>query len=145
MESKDIFSSVVVFLRALAMIHQNNHWQDGGQAFFAHHLLFERLYDETFESLDKAAERAVGTFGANVLNLSQQAKLLSTLLTRYSNESSSTLESSLKAESDFLSLAKKAYDTMKGNGDLSLGMDDLLMSICNTAESHVYLLKQSLI
>lgn len=143
MESKEIFTAYVVFLRGLALIHQNNHWQEGGQNFYANHLLFQRLYEETFDLLDAAAERSVGTFGSDSLNLSRQAKVLSNLLLKYSNEESSTLDSSLLACKDFLRLAKNAYDTLKGSGTLSLGIDDLIMSQSSTVESHLYLLQQA--
>jgi hypothetical protein len=38
----------------------------------------------------------------------------------------------------------EAYGTLKSQGRLSLGMDDLLMSIANEREQAVYLIKQRL-
>lgn len=145
MNSKEIFAAYVVYLRVLSIVHQNNHWTDSGNNFYAHHLLFDRIYKETAEFLDEAAEKAVGIFGSEALTLARQSKLMSELLNKYSCEPDGTLQSSLAAEKDFCALAKRVYDKLKESGTLSLGLDDLIMNHCNGSEGHQYLLQQAIV
>jgi DNA-binding ferritin-like protein len=144
MDGREIFSAYVVFLRAMALIHQNNHWIDAGANFYAHHLLFKRLYEETADSVDAAAEKCVGVFSSDGLTLARQSKLMSELMNKYSASADGTLESSLSVEKDFSALAKKVYGILKENDQLSLGLDDLIMSQCSVSESHQYLLQQAM-
>ena len=41
---------------AFALKAQNFHWNTEGPLFYQHHLLFERIYDEVYDSIDKFAE-----------------------------------------------------------------------------------------
>ena len=41
---------------AFALKAQNFHWNTEGPLFYQHHLLFERIYDEVYGSIDKFAE-----------------------------------------------------------------------------------------
>lgn len=134
----------VASLRAIAMIHQHNHWTTKGEMFYGEHLLFERLYDSTLENLDAAAEKFIGIFGDETLNYELQAELLNKVLLKYSNLEGSPIEMSLAIEKDFLKFSKDAYDFFKKNNVLSLGLDDMIMEIASNREESVYLLKQTL-
>jgi DNA-binding ferritin-like protein len=146
-----IMATYVAFLRALSIIHQQNHWQCSGPTFFGNHLLFERLYNSSVELLDAAAEKAVGLFESEAIDMSNQMPVIQKLCEKYSYknfESEFTaeafLKSSLEAEQDFIKFSKSIYDSLKESGNLSLGLDDLLMSTASKAEEAVYLLKQAL-
>lgn len=134
----------VASLRAIAMIHQHNHWTTKGEMFYGEHLLFERLYDSTLENLDAAAEKFIGIFGDETLNYELQAELLNKVLLKYSNLEGSPIEMSLAIEKDFLKFSKDTYDFFKKNNVLSLGLDDMIMEIASNREESVYLLKQTL-
>jgi starvation-inducible DNA-binding protein len=41
---------------SFALKAQNFHWNTEGPLFYQHHLLFERIYDEVYGSIDKFAE-----------------------------------------------------------------------------------------
>jgi hypothetical protein len=47
-------------------------------------------------------------------------------------------------EAELQSLLSKTYATLKAKRSLSLGMDDLLMSLANEREQAIYLLQQRL-
>lgn len=134
----------VASLKAIALIHQHNHWTTKGEMFYGEHLLFERLYDSTLENLDTAAEKFIGIFGDETLNYELQAELLNKVLLKYSNLEGSPIEMSLAIEKDFLKFSKDAYDFFKKNNVLSLGLDDMIMEIASIREESVYLLKQTL-
>jgi len=134
----------VASLKAIALIHQHNHWTTKGEMFYGEHLLFERLYESTLKNLDAAAEKFIGIFGDEALNYELQAELLNKVLLIYSNLEGSPIEMSLAIEKDFLKFSKDAYDFFKTKKALSLGLDDMIMEIASNREESVYLLKQTL-
>jgi DNA-binding ferritin-like protein len=140
---KDICSKYVAFLRALYLLHQNHHWVTSGSAFYANHLLFERIYKTAQENADLAAEKFIGLFGAETLALEEHPKLIADCLTKFSKQS--PVESSLAAEKEFLQLSEEMYNEFKNNSKdkMTLGLDDMIMSIASQREESVYLLQQS--
>jgi len=60
--AEELMASYVAFLRALYHIHQNAHWKVQGSESYGNHLLFQRLYEETQQSVDDAAEKTLGLF-----------------------------------------------------------------------------------
>lgn len=133
----------VASLKALALIHQHNHWTTKGIAFYGDHLLFERLYNDTLELLDLAAEKFVGLLGDQVLAYDTQTELLSKVLSKYSNLEGSPVQMSLEAVRDFIKFSKDAYNCFEEEGKLTLGLDDMIMAIASKNEEFVYLLQQS--
>lgn len=142
--------SVLVLLRALSTIHQTNHWVTSGASFYGDHLLFERLYETVTEEVDKVAERALGSGASKdflnpVLQSAMVARVIGSLCPTSTGETAADLvRASHSAESTFLQAMKKVVDIMKARGTLSRGTDDLLASIEDAHEGHIYLLGQRL-
>jgi DNA-binding ferritin-like protein len=136
----------VATLKAIALVHQHNHWTTKGLAFYGDHLMFERLYNSALEDLDLAAEKFIGLFGDAVLGYDLQNLLLNQVLRKYSKLEGSPAQMSLAIEKDFLKFSRSAYDTFEEDGKLeeSLGLDDMLMAIASQREESVYLLQQTL-
>jgi DNA-binding ferritin-like protein len=130
-------------LRAMAMIHQHNHWTSKGENFYEDHLLFERLYNSVPPQIDGCAEKFIGIFGVEVLDYDLQTDLLGKILSKYKGLVGSSIEMSLKIETDFQELSKSSYSFFEKAGKLTLGLDDMLMSFANERESSVYLLRQA--
>jgi DNA-binding ferritin-like protein len=137
-----VMALYVAYLRALYLVHQNSHWQCKGPNFYAHHLMFERLYQSAQANADLAAEKTVGLFGNDTINLSVQSKMIQKFTSRYTSDDH--IVNSLKAEKDFLSFSKYIYHILKENDTLTLGLDDMIMEIASKREEAVYLLQQSL-
>jgi DNA-binding ferritin-like protein len=134
----------IATLKGMALIHQNSHWTTRGMAFYGDHLLFERLYNSTLTDLDLAAEKFMGLFGDQVLDYDLQADLLHKILLKYNSLEGSPLEMSLSVEKDFLKFSQQAYNTFEDEEKMTLGLDDMLMSIASQREESVYLLQQAL-
>jgi len=133
----------VATLKAMALIHQHNHWTTNGEMFYSEHLLFERLYNSVLEDLDLAAEKYMGLFGDEVLAYTLQTQLLSKVLSNYNKLEGSPVEMSLAVEKDFIKFSNDAYKCFEEQGELSLGLDDMIMSIASNREEAAYLLQQS--
>lgn len=142
-KSLKVAALYVASLKALSLIHQHNHWTNQGAPFYGNHLLFERLYHSAQENVDLAAEKFVGLFGVEALDYQVQADLLNKVLLKYKEAVSEPLAMSLAAEKDFLKFSKDAYAAFEQNDALSLGLDDMIMSIASSREEAVYLLQQT--
>lgn len=136
-------SLYVAFLRALYMVHQNNHWDINGNNAYGNHLLFQRIYEGTEELLDEAAEKCIGVYGSlDKIDPQQFVKKFEVELT---DDPDAYVKSSIAAEKAFQALAEKIYNALKESSTLTLGVDDMIMSQCSKSEVHTYLLQQALI
>lgn len=139
-----VASLYIATLKAMALIHQHNHWTTKGAAFYGDHLLFERLYNSAIKDLDLAAEKFMGLFGEDCLDYDMQTDLLNKVLSKYKNLEGSPVDMSLSVEKEFLKFSREAYDCFEREGRLSLGLDDMVMAIASQREESVYLLQQVL-
>lgn len=139
---------VLAALKAVAGIHQTNHWQARGDAFFGDHLLFERIYGNVAAEIDRVAERAVGLSDGTLVDLTTQTKMQFALQKFFGCKEKALLTSealvslSLGAEMKLLALVGIAEKYMSAN--MTRGTDNLLASVQDVHEGHVYLLKQRL-
>lgn len=131
-------------LKAIYLIHQHSHWTTQGAAFYGNHQLFSRLYEAAQESADLAAEKFLGVFGEEAIDLKFQNELLNKVLSKFESLSSEPALRSLGAEKQFLKLSQDAYEAFKDDDVMTLGLDDMIMSIASKSEEAVYLLQQSL-
>jgi DNA-binding ferritin-like protein len=130
----------ISFLRALALIHQSHHWLTRGKNFYGNHLLLDRIYKSAAENSDLAAEKLIGIFGDDSLELPLHAEYMHKLLEKFS--SGEPISTSLLAEKKFLELSQKFYDALKKADKMTLGLDDMIMAIASQREEAVYLLGQ---
>ena len=146
--------TVLVFLKALVNIHQSHHWLTFGETYYADHLLFERLYDQTIEDIDGVAEKAIGTrCPLDLMHPGLQVRIVAQIVQKYcgdgvtqgeSESSKSYLEVSLLAETQFLACLAEIAKVMKEKDQLSRGIDNMLAGIEDKHEGHIYLLRQRL-
>lgn len=137
-DSCKLLSAYVAFVRALSLRHQENHWI--AQAY-GDHLLFQRLYEDSQEMSDDAAERVVGLCGTAIF---EGEEAIAKKFEPRIKTLSSILESSLDIEKAFQDVCKNTYDTLKEKDVITLGLDDLLMSQASIGEVHLFLLQQAL-
>lgn len=133
----------VSYLRFLYLLHQNAHWECKSlSSGYALHQLFERLYQEVAADLDQAAEKTIGLFSCKGVALSLQLPLIQDLCSKHQNLD--MLGSCLEAEQGFIKTGEIIYSKLKQDNNLSLGLDDMIMSHMSNSESRIYLLKQSI-
>jgi len=133
----------VATLKAIALIHQHNHWTTKGNDFYGDHLLFERLYDEKLDNVDAAAEKFIGLFGVECLEYGLQTQFLNKVLEKYKKLVGDPLTMSMVAEKDFLKFSQDAYNCFEEEGRLTIGLDDTISAIASKSEEAVYLLQQA--
>lgn len=145
----DCLSVLLTSLLAVARVHQTNHWSSKGEPFYGDHLLFERLYSETNDEVDSVAEKIVGLSnikGVDVVKQSQQIDtIISSLLSTLPYDvpaCDNLINVSLDFEKFLLKVIDLVIVSLKASRKLSLGIENMLGSLADKHESHVFLLSQ---
>jgi DNA-binding ferritin-like protein len=129
---------MISLLRSVAMVERNSHWLVKGS--YGDHLMYERAYVSAAADEDSLAERCVGLFGAEVLNLKLQAQLIEKFLSGCTSDN--PLDNSIKIEEEFVKANKLFVAKLEKEGKMTLGLEDLLPELSARREESLYLLKQ---
>ena len=140
---KKALTDILTVLRLQYLSYQNSHWMTKGTNFYGNHLLFQRLYESVESEVDTFGERIVGHVGPDALNLCMQVSTMHELCEAWCKESN-LAQRGLDSEMFLQKLLKEKYDELKESGELTLGLDDLIMATASNHESNIYLLKQAL-
>lgn len=138
-----LLSGVLALMRAMYMHYQTAHWQTSGSDFYGDHLLFQRLYETLEEEIDMTAEKLIGLDGNEFVDLSFQLNWTK-IYGEYLATESCLVKRSLQLERVFQSVLARSYELLDSIDVLTLGLDDFLMSLASSHESHLYLLQQRL-
>lgn len=142
MNSRKILRQLLALLRAQILIYQDAHWEVTGPQSYGDHLLFERIYSGMLEQVDTLAEKMVSMFGPETVQAVAITQIALGWVMRWSKVKEFH-QRGLQSEEDFEELAEMTYTTLDGEDQLSMGMDDFLMSLVNAHEQTRYLLLQS--
>lgn len=138
---------LLALLRGAYMIHQTAHWQTRGGHYYADHLLFQRIYEESLDGIDSVAERAVGLSSPAVVAIGQQSQIVTSFIQAMcpgtpTPDPQALPAISLKVESVLLKVITATKAKLEASGALTEGLDDLLQGLASKHEEFVYLLKQ---
>ena len=133
-------------LQSSTIILQICHWKSVGKSSYSNHLMFERAYGISQDTLDKAAEKFVGIFGSECLDLSLQNDLRAKVLTRYESYDNpeNLSKMAILIEKDIIKYSQDLYNLLEKENLLTLGLDDFIMSTSSRHEEIVYFIQQSL-
>ena len=138
-----VLFDLLTTLRAMAIHYQNLHWEAKGLPFYGDHLLFDRLYKNVVERVDVLGEKILGLTGNSLfvsdLHSTQHSHTTLKLWHDYTKGDSPTSRA-LFSEAYLQEQIEYTYHTL--GEQLTLGLDDFLMSLANKHEEHFYLLRQ---
>jgi DNA-binding ferritin-like protein len=137
-----MLNQYLCLLRSAYIIHQNSHWKCAGTNFYGNHLLFQRLYESAADRTDPMAEKIIGLFGNDSLDISSHPANISKICLQF--DSNNPFENSLGIEQAICEFLDSLYKSIKESSSMTYGLDDLLMSQRNEAEVSLYLLKQAM-
>lgn len=137
----------IAWLRVLSIWFQHAHWSVGGQSSYGDHLMYERIYLAITEEIDALAEKAVGFTGVSAVDTHVHGKMIGEMICAYptptrAGEATMIASTGLAMVSDYIDTINETYTTLKGQGKLSMGLDDFLMALVSKLETQAYLLKQ---
>lgn len=135
-------SCLLSVTRALAQLHQTHHWQASGNTFYGDHLMFERIYSDTSDEVDKIAERLVGLTTNDMVDTKTVASQTLRVLEQMFVESEDSATCSLNAEKVYVKFLSDVSNSLESQGLLTYGVDNLLADMADKHEEHIYLLSQ---
>jgi DNA-binding ferritin-like protein len=133
--------------RALSLVHQQNHWCSKGSNYYGDHLLFMRLYEATDKEIDPLAEKAVGLGSESfvmMVNHMPHIQAFLELVADKLNNADEGYKSSNSAEVLFAAIMENIFRTLEQQGLLTPGLEQLIGTMMDVHEGHLYLLKQRL-
>lgn len=130
-------------LQAAYLTYRTAHWQSKGDAYYGDHLMLQRIYEESAKHVDSVAERMVGYFGAESVDLVDQVDSISYYVDLFGRKRA-PIQASLAATEVVRELLTETYAALEKHHNLTLGMDDLLMATASEKDVHQYLLQQAL-
>lgn len=136
---EEMLKEVLALLRAQSWLLLTMHWQVKGSDFYEQHLLFERLYGALGGQIDALAEKIVGYYGVDAVEMNDSMTRTQKWLKEWKGD---PIDVALASEKQLQALVRKTYESMKSKKELSLGLDDYLMGLANDHETHLYLLGQ---
>jgi len=131
---------VLACLRALKWNYWNSHWMSKGESYYGDHLLFERLYTEIDPQIDTMAEK-ITAYNPSILDSDLMLKAFDKTINETKVETN-LIKRGIKMEETLQNAIEFAYNGLKKDDNLSLGMDDFLMATANDRETAIYLLQQ---
>jgi DNA-binding ferritin-like protein len=150
----DLLRHLLALLRAQYWMYQESHWKAQGIGGYGSHLLFQRIYDGDDDNegeddegiqgeVDDLAEKMVGAYGNEAICTAVLIQRTAGWIARWSKVECLHARG-LLSERDCQKVIKTTYDRLKAMGELSLGMDDFLMSLASAHETNQFLLRQVL-
>lgn len=150
MKNNLLFSSLVysgMLELTQKWFHAAHHCSKGAQ-FEADHKLYGDIYQAAFDTIDKVIEKQVAKFGEEAANPYKRMHIASSiskkigLLPPIKKDPENIASLGLSLVKNFISATEGFYEELEANGQLSMGMDDLLMTISNDFETFEYKLQQ---
>lgn len=131
-------------LQALALLHQSHHWSTSGPDFYADHLLYERLYNESLPMIDAFAEKSIGTQVIRKVDALRQVQAMSEFMgiVGTAKTADEMVQVSLRAEILCVQEVNALMPILEEQMPLHEGFINLLGDIADKHESFVYLLRQ---
>ena len=120
----------------------NFHWLVEGNQFYAHHELFEKLYDEVTEHFDAVAERILMLGEKPIATLKEFLELATV---KEANGKETTVQMFESVIADFNLINNELADTIKVAQELGDEVTvDLLIGISASLQKHLWMLKSTL-
>lgn len=141
--SLEQLQELLAVLRAAYETYRTSHWQATGEGYYGDHLMLARIYEDAEKAVDQVAERTVGYYGSQSVDLADQAERVQTWSATFGRETCPVKASLLAARAVRDQLAE-SYDAIRADRQMSLGLDDLLMTLASKNDEHQYLLQQAL-
>lgn len=131
-------------IQTVSMIHQQNHWVAKGKNYYSDHLLFMRLYEETYKGVDIIAERTVGlgteSFVCLTSQISHMIKLIEIMKSSLNTEE--PIKTSYQSVLFLSALTNEVFEQLNSAKLLTPGLEQTIGTLLETYETHLYLLKQ---
>jgi DNA-binding ferritin-like protein len=138
------FGHLLSYASALDKYFHFAHFKSSGPNYYADHLLYQRLYEDSQKLFDSVGEKSVGVFGQDSIDATEDAQLTAKLIGKWRGERAdkNLAVIGLEAVQETLKFAADLLTELGKSGELTGGVSDMVEGIENKLEEFAYLLGQ---
>lgn len=140
---EDTIASVLYHLNALSLMHRSAHWQVRGDTFYGDHLMFERMYEDIDDEIDRMAERIVAMSDASYVDPHVISRAVDDIVID-AMQIKCPFERLLTCETTLIGVIDDAMSSLDECSTSTLGWNDVLGAIASKHEEHIYILRSRL-
>ena len=137
--SMELYQSVLGAFKCVELFQHLNHLRVRGD--YSDHLLLGEIYRSYVDRFDAFAEKGIVIWGEELVSMEVLMERQWECY-RGCGISMDIMSGALRMEMYMLRKLTELYGELQVSGELTLGLDDLIMSTCSEIEGNVYLLLQ---
>lgn len=137
--SMESYQYILGAFKCAELMHHHAHLIAKGD--YSDHLLLGEIYESYVDHFDAFAEKGIITYGEELVAVESIMKM-QMMCYKQQTPGQNAIQNALAMEKHILGELTELYDELKAASELSLGLDDLIMSTCSGIERNIYLLTQ---
>lgn len=142
-QTQQVLMEALANLRVVNWIHWTAHWQVSGPAFNSSHRMFEGFRYHTDSEIDQLAEKIIGMFGPDAVDIFDQQTRMQAKLEMFKDVGCLYLKS-LAAEQDWQIIAATVLKILEDVPAHTQGMEDFFQTSIGAHDSFIYQLQQTI-
>lgn len=142
-QTQHVLMEALAGLRVVNWIHWTAHWQVSGPNFGSAHKMFEEFRYHTDKEIDTFAEKIIGMFGPDAVDIYDQQARMQAKLEVFKGQPDLYLKS-LAAEQDWQIVAATVLKILEDVPAHTHGLEDFLQGSVNDHDSFIYKLQQTI-
>ena len=138
---------ICVHKAATTWFHAAHHVTKGTGFAGDHGILYDRIYTEYQEDFDGIVEKVLGAtndekVACPIHLLMGSANVIDDYKSPINCDPLTIASTALELTKDYIDMLEHIFEELESQGNLSLGMNDMIAALANKYETHVYLLQQ---
>lgn len=137
--SMESYQYILGAFKCAELMHHHAHLTAKGD--YSDHLLLGEIYESYVDHFDAFAEKGIITYGEELVNVEAIMKM-QMMCYKQQTPGQNAIQNALAMEKHILGELTELYKELDDSEEMSLGLDDLIMSTCSGIERNIYLLTQ---
>lgn len=137
--SMESYQYILGAFKCAELMHHHAHLTAKGD--YSDHLLLGEIYESYVDHFDAFAEKGIITYGEELVAVESIMKM-QMMCYKQQTPGQNAIQNALAMEKHILGELTELYKELDDSEEMSLGLDDLIMSTCSGIERNIYLLTQ---
>lgn len=137
--SMESYQYILGAFKCAELMHHHAHLTAKGD--YSDHLLLGEIYESYVDHFDAFAEKGIITYGEELVAVEGIMKM-QMMCYKEQTPGQNAIQNALAMEKHILAELTELYKELDDSEEMSLGLDDLIMSTCSGIERNIYLLTQ---
>ena len=137
--SMESYQYILGAFKCAELMHHHAHLTAKGD--YSDHLLLGEIYESYVDHFDDFEEKGIITYGEELVAVEGIMKM-QMMCYKEQTPGQNAIQNALAMEKHILAELTELYKELDDSEEMSLGLDDLIMSTCSGIERNIYLLTQ---